>query len=344
MYRRLRNGLVVATMVGACAPPPREAAAPASLVERARVSMGSELRLSAWTADEANAVTAFEKVFEDFDDLDRLLSVWHPDSDISRLNAAAGQGPVRVNPMTIEILQIARGVSDETGGAFDVTFGALSGLWRFDHDQDDSIPSRDELRRRLPLVDYRDLEIDSGAGTARLRRSGMRAHLGGIGKGYAVDRAATILRSRGIADFMIQSGGDLYVGGDRGDRPWRGAIKDPRAERIFAALDLKDETLSTSGDYERFFIREGRRYHHILDPSTAEPARRSRSVTIVTGRAARADALSTGVFVLGPDAGMRLIEQLPEVEGIIVDAENRVLISSGLRARVEIVASPSDAP
>lgn len=331
-------------MVAACAPAAREEAAPASLVERARVSMGSELRLTAWTADEANAVAAFEHVFEDFEYLDRLLSVWHPDSDISRLNAAAGQEPVRVNAITIDILQTARSVSEQTGGKFDATFGALSGLWKFDHDQDDSIPSRDEVSRRLPFVDYRDLEIDAAAGTARLRRAGMRAHLGGIGKGYAVDRAAAMLRSHRIADFMIQAGGDLYVGGQRGDRSWRGAIKDPRADRIFAALDLKDETLSTSGDYERFFIREGRRYHHILDPSTGEPARGSRSVTIVTGRAVMADALSTGVFVLGPEAGMRLIEQLPDVEGVIVDADNRVLISAGLRSRVEVVAHPSEAP
>jgi thiamine biosynthesis lipoprotein len=330
--------------VMSCSRPPETASAAPALIERSRVSMGSEVRLSAWTADEANAVVAFEHIFEDFDYLDRLLSVWHAESDVSRLNAAAGGAPVRVNPLTVEILQIARDVGEQTSGAFDMTFGALSGLWKFDHDQDDTVPPRDEVLRRLPLVDYRDLEIDSGAGTARLRRVGMRAHLGGIGKGYAVDRAAIILRSHGISDFMIQAGGDLYVGGRRGDRPWRGAIKDPRADRVFATLDMNDETLSTSGDYERFFIHEGRRYHHILDPSTGEPARGSRSVTIVTGRAVMADALSTGVFVLGPDAGMRLIERLPDVEGVIVDADNRVRISTGLRERLAIVVSPTDAP
>lgn len=344
MYPRIEAALVVATMMAACAPASREAAAPAVLVERARVSMGSELRLTAWTADEANAAAAFEHVFEDFEYLDRLLSVWHPDSDISRLNASAGQGPVRMNPITIEILQMARDVSEQTGGKFDVTFGALSGLWKFDHDQDDRIPPRDEVIARLPLVDFRQLEIDVTAGTARLKRPGMRAHLGGIGKGYAVDRAATILRAHGITDFMIQAGGDLYVGGRHGERPWRGAIKDPRGDGIFAAIDLQDETLSTSGDYERFFFAGDRRYHHILDPDTGEPARGSRSVTIVTGRAVMADALSTGVFVLGPDAGMRLIEQLADVEGVIVGADNRVLISRGLRPRVEIIAPPSDAP
>jgi thiamine biosynthesis lipoprotein len=343
LYRLLAAGLVP-TMMAACGPAPREAAAPAVLVERARVSMGSELRLTAWTSDEANAAAAFEHVFEDFEYLDRMLSVWHPDSDVSRLNASAGQGAIRMNPITIEILQIARGVSEQTGGKFDVTFGALSGLWKFDHDQDERVPPRDEVLARLPLVDFRQLEIDVPAGTARLRQPGMRVHLGGIGKGYAVDRAATILRSHGITDFMIQAGGDLYVGGRHGERPWRGAIKDPRGDGIFAAIDLRNETLSTSGDYERFFFVGGRRYHHILDPDTGEPARSSRSVTIVTGRAVMADALSTGVFVAGPEAGMRLIEALRDVEGVIVTADNRVMVSSGLAARLERLAPPSEGP
>ena len=303
--------------------------------------MGSEVRLSAWTADEKNALAAFGHVFDDFDYLDRLLSVWHEGSDISKLNAAAGREPVRVDAVTIEVLRTARQVSEYTDGKFDVTFGALSGLWKFDHDQDGSIPARADVAARLRLIDYRDLAIDPAASTAFLRRSGMRAHLGGIGKGFAVDRAVLMLRSHGINDFMIQSGGDLYAGGRRGDRPWRLGIQDPRADRTFASLDLSNETLSTSGDYERFFVKDGRRYHHILDPDTGEPARGSRSVTIVTGRAALADGLSTGVFILGPERGMQLIERLPDVEGVIVSDTNHVLVSSGLRGRLEMLASPS---
>jgi len=227
-----------------------------------------------------------------------------------------------------------------------VTFGALSGLWKFDQDQDDNIPSRAAVAARLPDVDYTSLDLDAARGTAFLRRPGMRAHLGGIGKGYAVDRAAAILRGRGFRDFMIQSGGDLFVSGRRGDRPWRVGIRDPRgpADRSFAALDLTNSTFSTSGDYERFFIRDGRRYHHILDPDLGEPARGCRSVTIVAGTATLADALSTGVFVLGPEPGMALIERLPDVEGVIVTADNRVLMSSGLRDRLVTLAPPTDAP
>jgi thiamine biosynthesis lipoprotein len=311
-----------------------------SLVERSHVSMGSEVRLTAWTADEKNALAAFTHIFDDFDYLDRLLSVWHEGSDISRLNAAAGRAPVKIDPVTMEVLLMARDISELTGGTFDVTFGALSGLWKFDHDQDGVVPAHADIAARLPLVDYRALEIDQAAGTAFLRKPGMRAHLGGIGKGFAVDRAVAMLRSHGIQDFMVQSGGDLYAGGRHGDRAWRGGIKDPRSDAIFAAIDLRDETLSTSGDYERFFIRDGRRYHHILDPDTGEPARGARSVTIVTSRAVMADGLSTGVFIMGPEAGMRLIEALPDVEGVIVSASNDVLVSSGLKGRVEMRAPP----
>jgi thiamine biosynthesis lipoprotein len=345
VYRPVAPAFLIALAVWSCArTPPEGDAAPRMLVERTRVSMGSDVRLSAWTSDEKGTLSAFEHVFEDFEYLDRLLSVWHEDSDISRLNAAAGVQPVRVNPLVLDVVEIARQVSEWTDGKFDITFGALSGLWKFDHDQDGRVPRREDVARRLPLIDYRSLEIDRAAGTAFLLRRGMRAHLGGIGKGLAIDRAAIMLRSHGIVDFMIQSGGDLYFSGRHGDRPWRGGIKDPRSDRIFAALDLADETLSTSGDYERFFIRDGRRYHHILDPDLGEPARGNRSVTIVTNRAVMADALSTGVFVVGPDAGMRLIERLPDVEGVIVTAENVVLVSSGLKKRVEIAGNPTDAP
>lgn len=307
--------------------------------------MGSALQLTAWTDDESAASVAFDEVFAEFDRLDGLMSVWRAGSDVERLNAAAGLHPVAVSTEMREVLAVAHQTSDWTGGKFDVTFGVLSGLWKFDHDQDNSIPDAREVRRRLPLVDYRALDVDEQRGTAFLRQKGMKVHLGGIGKGYAIDRAAAMLRRRGLGDFLIQAGGDLYAGGHRGERPWRLGIRDPRgaADRSFAALDLSDATFSTSGDYERAFVRNGRRYHHILDPDLGEPARGCRSVTIVADRAALADALSTGVFILGPSAGMALIEQLLGVEGVIVSDANEVLISSGLRSRLRLLAPLTDA-
>ena len=323
------------------------AQAPFHLVERTHQTMGTEVRITAWTADESRAAGAVGEAFAEFDRLDGLLSVWKPESDVSRLNEAAGDHAVAVGPEMREVLTVARQVSEWTGGAFDATFGALSGLWKFDNqDKDDTVPDRDEVRRRLPLVNYRDVDVDAGAGTGFLRRKGMRVNLGGIGKGYAVDRAVAILRRRGVASFMIQAGGDMYVSGWRGDRPWRVGIRDPRgpADKSFAALDLTDGTFSTSGDYERFFMKGGRRYHHILDLSIGEPARGCRSVTLVTDRAVIADALAKGVFILGPDRGMALVETLPQVEGVIVSAKNEVSISSGLRGRLTLSAPPTDAP
>jgi thiamine biosynthesis lipoprotein len=242
---------------------------------------------------------------------------------------------------------VARQVSEWTGGKFDVTFGALSGLWKFDNqDKDNTIPDRRAVLARLPLIDYRDLEVDEQAATAFLKRQGMRANLGGIGKGYAVDRAVDILRRSGLKDFMIQAGGDMYVAGKRGDRPWRLGIRDPRgpADKSFAMLDLTDGTFSTSGDYERFFFKDGRRYHHILDPDLGEPARACRSVTIVSDSPILADGLSKSVFILGPVEGMALVERLPHVEAVIVSATNEVLVSPGLRGKFVQRRPPTDAP
>ena len=337
--------LALAALIGCRAESTSETAS-AGTVERSRVSMGSEVHLTAWTSDERAATAAFEAVFDEFDRLDALMSVWKEGSDIERLNRAAGETAVPVSAETREVLSMARQASEWTEGKFDVTFGVLSGLWKFDHDLDSNIPARADVLARLPLIDYQQLEVDDTKGTAFLTRKGMRAHLGGIGKGYAVDRAAAIMRGRGLQDFMIQSGGDLYVAGRRGDRPWRAGIQDPRGPSgsIFAAMDLSDSAFSTSGDYERFFIKEGRRYHHIIDPDLGEPARGSRSVTIVTPRAVVADGLSTGVFILGPEKGMALIERLQGVEGVIVTDSNNLLVSSGLAKRLVVRSPPTDVP
>jgi thiamine biosynthesis lipoprotein len=315
------------------------------LVQRAAPSMGTELRLSAWTADEPAALAAFDAVVQEFNRLEALMSTWKEGSQIQRLNAAAGKNAVAMDPEIRDALRAARQVSEWTLGKFDVTWGAMSGLWKFDYqNKDGSIPDAAEVARRRKLIDYRQVEVDEKAGTAFIHRQGMIVNLGGIGKGYAVDRARDILVSHNFHDFMIQFGGDLYVGGKSGDRPWRLGIQDPRgaADKIFASVELSDSTFSTSGDYERFFIKDGRRYHHILDPATGEPAQGSRSVTILARSATIADGLSTGVFILGPEAGMALIERLPDVEGIIVGSNNKVLVSSGLEGRVKLLSPPTD--
>ena len=307
--------------------------------------MGSLVELTAWTTDEPAANDAFEHAFREFDRLDALLSVWKDGSDVLRMNAAAGKAPVKVSGDTIEVLAIAHDVSAWTNGKFDITFGALADIWKFDHDQDNTVPTRAQIDARLPLVDFEQVMIDRAAGTAFIRKPGMRVHLGGIGKGYAVDRAVALLKERGLHDFMIQFGGDLYVAGTNGGKPWTLAIADPRGNHNpFATIEMSDGTFSTSGDYERTFMKDGVRYHHIIDPDRGEPARLCRSVTLVTNRAVIADAVAKGVFILGPTDGMALIEKLPDVEGVIVGANNQVLVSSGLKGRVTLMRPPTDAP
>ena len=320
--------------------------AEAALVQRSQVSMGTAIQLSAWTTDQAAAVAAFDRVFLEFDRLDALMSVWKQGSDILRINAAAGKSAVTVSPEVRDVLRASQEVSEWTAGKFDVTYAALAGLWKFDQDIDGSVPDRSQIAPRLPLIDYRAVQVDERAGTATLARAGMQVNLGGIGKGYAIDRAVTIMRGAGLTDFMIQSGGDMFVAGRRGDRPWRVGLQDPRGapDTLFAAIELTDAAFSTSGDYERFFIRDGHRYHHILDPDTGEPAQRSRSVTIMAKNSTIADGLSTGVFILGGEQGMALIEKLPDVEGVIVTSDNQVEVSSGLKERLVLLKSPTNAP
>jgi FAD:protein FMN transferase len=334
---------MIALLLAACGGPGEP-----GRIEETRVVMGSNLTLVAWAADEPRTREAFDAVFKEFDRLDGLLSVWKPTSDVSRINAAAGQGKVPVSWETMEVLETAMDVGERTHGTFDVTFGALTDIWKFDHDQDGSVPTQEQIAARLPLIDFHQIVRDekTRTPTAFLARPGMRIHLGGIGKGFAVDRGVAILRDRGLRDFMIQAGGDLYVAGAKGDQPWKLGIADPRAADgpPFATIELTDKTLSTSGDYERFFVKDGVRYHHILDVRTGQPARLTRSVTLVTSKAVLADAYAKGVFILGPKEGMALIERLPDVEGVIVSATNEVLISSGLQGKVTIAHPPTDAP
>lgn len=345
-FARRRLGTVIAAVVLALAQAgcrPAAPAAEATLVSETRLAMGATLTLSVWTADTAAARQSIAAAFAEADRLEGLLSVWRDGSDVVRLNAAAGGSAISVAAETRTVLGAAAEASRLTEGKFDVTFGSLSDLWRFDHDQDDRIPDRQAIAARLPLVDHTAVVVDPSAGTARITRPGVRVHLGGIGKGFAVDRLAARLRDDGFDDFLIQSGGDLYAAGRRGDRPWRVGLQDPRGEAgdTFATIDLTDETFSTSGDYERFFERDGVRYHHLIDPDTGQPARGCRSVTIVAADAMTADWLSTGVFILGPDRGLALVERLPGVEAVIVTDDNTVRVSSGLTSRLTLQRPPT---
>lgn len=320
---------------------------PDHLVERFHQSMGTLVHIKVWGEDDAAIVKAIEAAFAEFDRIDKAMTVWAPDSEISRINAAAGtKKAVAVSDETLHLLERAVEASRVTGGTFDITVGSFWGVWKFDEDNDGTIPGKEAVEERRKLVNYKDIVIDAKKKTVRLKRKGQQITLGGIAKGYAVDRAVKILRDAGLVDFIVQAGGDMYVSGRRGDRKWRVGIRDPRGDRddFFAVAEVEDMTFSTSGDYERFVIKDGVRYHHILDPATGYPAMKCRSVTVMAKDATTADELSKGFFVLGPEQGMALVEKLPDVEAVIVGSDNKVTISSGLEGKVTILHAPKDGP
>lgn len=279
----------------------REAAVAPHAVAREHLTMGSLLKVSAWTTDDAAAVETFDHVFREFDRLDAMLTVWKNDSDVSRINAAAGREPVAVSRETIEVLTIAHQVSVDTGGKFDITFGALTDIWKFDHDQDNTVPDRSAIEARLPLINYEEVAVDRSAGTAFIRKPGMRIHLGGIGKGYAVDRAAGVLRGLGITSALVSAGGStLYaIGHPPGQDGWKVAIQDPsRRADALAVVSLHDNAVSTSGVSERFVVENGHRYAHIIDPRSGEPSEGMCQVTLIAPDATASDALTKAAFLL----------------------------------------------
>ena len=323
--------------------------------------MGTLVDLTVWSDDASEAKAAADAVFEEFRRLDALMSNWVESSDVSRINAAAGTSAVAVSEEVLRIIVLAQKVARKTGGAFDITVGAYRGLWKFDEDLDGTLPDAAEVAARRRLTGYRDLVVDAKHRTVKLRRRGMAITLGGIAKGYAVDRAAAILRDRGLGDFIVQAGGDLFVSGTKGPQKWRVGIRDPRGARdaTFALTELEDRTFSTAGDYERGFLKDGVRYHHILDPKTGYPTRGCRSVTVIAKDALTADVWDTALFVMGSERGLKLADKLPDIEAVFVDAKNRVRVSSGLAlvegdvrgnlarglaGKILILQPPTDAP
>ena len=285
--------------------------------------------------DRPRAQAAVRAVEQELLRLDRLLSEWKPESPFGRLGARP-TAPQALPEEAYRLLERALTWSRRTQGAFDPTFASLWGLWRFSDADAARVPTEAQAKARAAKIDYKKVHLDPKRQAVWLEEAGMRLGLGGIAKGYAVDRVVDLLRKRGFANFFVKLGGELYLAGTRGDRPWVAGVQDPRdSEAHFAVLGLKDTAFTTSGDYERYLIKDGVRYHHIIDPKTGYPARGARSVTIIAPRAEDADALSTSVFVLG-EAGLALVESLPNTEAIMVTGTGEVRLTSGLAGKVKL--------
>lgn len=344
--------LVLAALLGraAATSPAAEAAPPAGhLVARSGTAMGTAVQMQVYARppqSDAAATAAMDRAFAEIHRLELLMTTWRDDSEVARINQTAGGAAVPVSPEVLQVVRRSLDFSRLSRGAFDISYYALRGLWRFDEDLTPALPDPAQLAARRRLIDWRQITVDEKARTVRLGKVGMAINLGGIGKGFAVDAASKVLRTAGFPDHIVQAGGDLMLAGSKGGQPWKAGVRDPRGDRddSFAVCPIRDRAFSTAGDYERSFLLNGRRYHHIIDPRTGYPATAARSVTIWARDALTADGLDDAVLILGAPEGLRLVEQLPGVGAIIVDQHNRVHVSQRLRGVCEIIHPPTAGP
>lgn len=279
----------------------------------------------------AMANAAIDSAIDEIKRVTQVFSEWEPGSEISAINKAAGVKAIEVSAEVFRLIAEALRISELSNGKFDITFKSAGKLWDF---RAQTIPDAAALKNAVTAINYQNVVMDQENQTVFLKQAETQIGLGGIAKGYAIDRAVQIIRNAGFDVFYINAGGDLYA--SSGDvsknskrdntKRWKVGIQHPdETESLIALLPVANGAIATSGDYERYFEKGGIRYHHIIDPDTGYPADLSRSVTVLTSRAYLADALATAVFVQGPEKGITLIENMPEAEVLIIDKRGQIV-------------------
>ena len=292
-------------------------------------AMGTTIHTEVWAQDQRLAEQVADEVINIMNHVDQLMSPYIESSELSLVNRQASQAPVQISAELFKVIERSIFYSELTHGAFDITYASIGYMYDF---REAIRPSRNQLDSHVQYINYKNIVLDPSDNSVFFRDPNVRIDLGGIAKGFAVDLAIEKAAQSGVENILVTAGGDSRILGDRAGRPWVIGIRHPMDKnRVIAKLPLADESLSTSGDYERYFDEDGVRYHHILDPKTGDSARDVRSVTILGPQAMDTDALSTSVFVLGPKKGLELLDRLPGIEGIIVDQNGNLLFSGGLQ-------------
>ncbi len=309
------------------------------LIKRSQYLMGTLVFVTGVAPEEKVAKKAVAAGLAEIRRIEHLMSTWIPDSELSKVNSAAGKHAVEVGPENMEVLKASLRMAALTEGGFNIAVGPAVDAWNVS--QEGRIPTQEELDGVRPFTLIENIVLDEQAGTIFLKQAGMKIDVGGIGKGYAADLVVGVMQKTGATAGVVALSGDIKTFGRMPDKEqFVFGIQHPRKEQglILGRIELENEAVSTAGDYQRFIMKDGIRYHHILDPATLQPARGCQSVTIIAKDGVMADGLDTGIFVMGPKKGMALIESLPDVEGVIVDQEGRINISSGLQSRLMLVS------
>jgi thiamine biosynthesis lipoprotein len=282
--------------------------------------MGTRVEVQLWSDDPAEAEELITRAMAELDRIEALMSTYMDTSEMSRVNVNAYAQPQKVTAELFGLLKIAMEISAATDGAFDISYDSVGQLYDF---RAGKYPDDMQIAAQLENIDYHHVILDEAAQTVSFKTPGVRINLGGIAKGYSVERVIRLLREAGIEHALATAGGDTRILGDRRGKPWIVGVRDPnQREGIFTRIPLDDEAISTSGDYERFFIEDGKRFHHILRPTDGRPVEGVRSVSVIGADGTITDGLSTGLFVLGPEAGLEVLKRFPGYEALFVTDDN----------------------
>jgi thiamine biosynthesis lipoprotein len=294
--------------------------------------MGNHFEMSVVARDEAWADECIEAGVAEIQRIERLLTTYSDDSETNRINRQAGIAPVKVSQETFDIIDRSLRISRLTQGAFDITYGSVDKrLWNFDQDMT-SLPDAATAGRMVRLINFRNVILNKADTTVFLKEEGMRIGFGGIGKGYAAERAKVAMRQKGVDSGIVNASGDLTVWGHQPDgKPWTIGIVNPNAAgQVFSYLEVVNMAIATSGNYEKYVMIGGRRYSHTINPRTGLPVTGVKSVTILCPNAELADAMATPVMIMGIRAGLDMINQIKDIEAIIIDDQDRIYTSKNI--------------
>lgn len=294
--------------------------------------MGNRFELTVVAEDKVEAEAHLAAAVAEIRRIESLLTTFNEESQTARINRFAGIRPVSVDREVFELIKRSKRLSDLTQGAFDLTYGSVDKrLWNFDQHLT-ALPDAETAKKMVRLINYRNILLDEKESTVFLKEPGMRIGFGGIGKGYAAEKAKALLQQRGVKSGVVNAAGDLTVWGQQPDgSPWTIGIADPAAARQpFSYLTLRNMSVATSGNYEKFVLIDGQRYSHTIDPKTGLPVRAIKSVTIISPNAEIADAMATPVMIMGVKVGLNLVNQIKGLGCIIIDEDNRLFTSNNI--------------
>jgi len=292
--------------------------------------MGTPVNVELWSTSKTLAESCTKQVMTEMHRIDKLMSPYKRDSELALINTTASQRPLKISHEMFSLIQRSIQLSELSNGAFDITFASIG--YQYDYRSGDK-PSDQLIASLLDRVDYRNILLDEKTHNISFSKPDVRIDLGGIAKGYAVDNGIRILQDCGIKQALISAGGDSRIIGDRRGRPWMTGVRHPRdkdKKESVLVIPLSDTAVSTSGDYERYFILDEVRYHHIISPKTGKSATGAQSVTVLGPDAVTTDGLSTTLFVLGVKQGLALAENLDGIDAVIIDSNGKIHYSSGL--------------